>query len=211
MKLKKPTTKTLVLVVIVGLVFLLFYLYFYYNRSKLQVNHNIQTGLIVPDLNPKEVNSQTNPPSYGLPISLKIPIINVDATIDNVGINLDGLMAAPKSPASVAWYQLGTRPGEIGNAVMAGHFGIWENGEKSVFNNLNKLRLGDKIIVVDEFGTLISFLVRESKIYDSNSDATEVFSSTDGKSHLNLITCQGTWDNASSSYSKRLVVFSDKE
>jgi len=58
---------------------------------------------------------------------------------------------------------------------------------------------------------LITFVVRKFQIYNSNGIASNVFNSTDGKSHLILITCNGVWDKVYKSYSKRLIVFADKE
>lgn len=52
---------------------------------------------------------------------------------------------------------------------------------------------------------------RESRTYDALADATRVFRSDDGKAHLNLITCQGAWDKQAKQYSKRLVVFTDRQ
>jgi sortase (surface protein transpeptidase) len=70
---------------------------------------------------------------------------------------------------------------------------------------------GDKIYVEDENGTIFSFVVRESKIYDPAADAFAVFYSNDGKAHLNIATCEGTWIPAQKTFSNRLVVFTDKE
>jgi LPXTG-site transpeptidase (sortase) family protein len=145
------------------------------------------------------------------PVRLKIPKINVDAAFEYVGLDPLGAMDAPKGPANVAWFDLGPRPGENGSAVIAGHYGRWKNGEGSVFDNLNKLRKGDRVYVEDEGGVIISFVVRENRKYDPEGDASDVFSSNDGKSHLNLITCEGVWDETEKSYSSRLVVFTDKE
>lgn len=156
----------------------------------------------IPILNEqKKVNSES-------PIRLKIPKINVDATIEQVGLAPDGSMDVPKGPAEVVWYKLGPRPGEIGSAVMAGHSG-WKNNRPAVFDNLNKLKRGDKIYVEDEKGITITFVVRESRSYDPEADATDVFTSSDGKAHLNLITCEGIWNEITKSRSERLVVFTD--
>jgi LPXTG-site transpeptidase (sortase) family protein len=149
-------------------------------------------------------------PDIGLPMRLKIPEINVDATIEYVGLNSSGAMDVPKGPVDVAWLQLGPRPGENGSAVIDGHYGTWKNGDHSVFDDLKKLTTGDRLSIVDNKGLIISFVVRESQSYDQNADAKDVFSSSDGKSHLNLITCEN-WDTTSASYTKRLVVFTDKE
>ena len=70
---------------------------------------------------------------------------------------------------------------------------------------------GDKIYVEDEFGIIATFVVREKRLYDPNVDASDVFGSSDGKAHLNLVTCEGVWDEVTKSRSKRLVVFADKE
>lgn len=148
--------------------------------------------------------------SVGLPLRLKISGINVDAAIIPVGLTSDGAMDAPKDPAEVAWFNLGSRPGENGTAVIAGHYD-WKNNKPAVFDNLDKLRIGDKIFVEDESGVTVTFVVRETRIYDNDEIAPEVFGSNDGKAHLNLITCTGSWSKAKKTYSERLVVFTDKE
>ncbi len=146
----------------------------------------------------------------GEPVNLKIPAINVDSFVVNVGLAADGAMDVPKNTKEVGWFKLGQRPGENGSAVIAGHYGV-KKGKGSVFDDLYKLRKGDKLYIEDGKGMIISFVVRESRRYDPKADASEVFGSTDGKPHLNLITCEGTWNKALGGYSKRLVVFTDKE
>lgn len=159
----------------------------------------------------KNIDADEQVNSFGLPMRLKIPVINVDSAIEFVGIASNGNMDTPKNPADVAWYKLGSRPGENGSAVITGHYGTWKNGKGSVFDDLSKLSQGDKIYIEDDSGKIISFVVRESRNYNSNADASDVFISNDGKSHLNLITCEGVWNKDSKSYSQRLVVFTDKE
>ena len=63
----------------------------------------------------------------------------------------------------------------------------------------------------DENGMITTFVVREIRTYDKDEYAPDVFILDDDKAHLNLITCIGFWDKVSKSYSKRLVVFTDKE
>lgn len=155
-----------------------------------------------------EVNPEWPSSSVGRPTRLKIPSINVNATIEYVGLTPDGAMDVPKSPHNVGWFKLGPRPGENGSAVIAGHYGFKKG---SVFDNLHKLDKGDKLYVQDEKGRMTTFVVREILKYDSKADALNVFDSNDGKAHLNLITCEGIWDKVSKNYSKRLVIFTDKE
>ncbi|AHB41056.1 Sortase Surface protein transpeptidase [candidate division SR1 bacterium RAAC1_SR1_1] len=141
-------------------------------------------------------------------IRLEIPSIYVDAAVISVGLTKDGIMDSPNNGDDVGLFTLGKRPGENGTAVIAGHYGIWKDGTISVFHDINTLKKGDKLHIGDGKGGSVSFVVRESKIYDPNEGVSEVFLSNDGKSHLNLITC--ILDKKTKQYSKRLVVFTDK-
>ena len=166
--------------------------------------------------NPKPIIENITPDiqeenQTGLPVRMRIPSINVDATILSMGLTNTGAMDTPKNAEDVAWFNLGVQPGEIGSAVIAGHYGTWKNGSGSVFDNLNTLNNGDSISIEDENGAVISFKVRDIQKYDPAADATEIFSSDDEKAHLNLITCQGLWNKDAKSFSQRLVVFTDKE
>lgn len=157
------------------------------------------------------VNQNSQQETLEFPIRLRIPRIDVDAAVDLMGITADGIMEAPIGPKNVGWFKFGPRPGDIGSAVFDGHFGRWKTGEGSVFDGLNKLREGDKLYVEDGNGATTIFVVRESRRYDPKADASGIFISNDGKSHLNLITCEGVWNSVSKTYSERLVVFADKE
>ena len=167
-----------------------------------------QIAQLQQQLNLLLTQQQVNP---GVPIRLIIPKINVNAEVDPVGIMSGGDIGTPIGPATTSWFDLGPRPGDVGSAVIDGHFGQWKIGVGSVFDNLNKLVKGDKIYVVDEKGMTTTFLVRESRIYDPVADAFSVFNSSDGKSHLNLITCEGTWLPNQKTFTNRLVIFADKE
>lgn len=144
----------------------------------------------------------------GLPVRLKIPVISVDSAIEDALITPDGRMDVPAGSVNVAWFSLGPHPGQEGSAVIGGHFGI-SNGLPFVFYNLDKLKVGDKIYILDDKDATLAFQVRSIKSFDRNADATTVFTSTDGKAHLNLITCEGTWNQVNGTYPQRLVVFTD--
>ncbi len=147
--------------------------------------------------------------NIGAPIRILIPSIGVDALIEPVALTATAAMDTPKDPLDAGWYDLGPRPGETGSAVVDGHVD-WYNGGGAVFANLDKLKAGDKIMVSDANGSTVTFSVRDSLRYDPSADATAVFISNDGSSHLNLITCDGVWDKQAKQYSKRLVVFADR-
>jgi len=145
-----------------------------------------------------------------LPARLKIPTIQVDAAIIPVGLTYDGAMDVPKNAEEVAWYSIGPRPGEIGSAVIAGHYN-WINNMPAVFDDLHKINKDDEISIEDENGVITTFVVRKIQTYDKDEDSSDIFTSDDGKAHLNLITCTGAWNKAEQAYSKRLIVFTDKK
>ena len=144
----------------------------------------------------------------GRPRRLEIPSIKVDAVVDDTGLTDQGAMGIPVGPTTTAWFSPGPRPGEIGSAVIDGHYG-WVGGVPAVFDRLQEVLPGAKILIHDEAGKIITFTVREIQTYTLHQGTTEIFRSTDGRSHLNLITCEGAWNAATKSYPKRLVVFAD--
>jgi len=165
---------------------------------------SVQVEKYVPDLLTQEGEM------IGVPVQLLIPKIGIRTGVIPVGTTLEGEMEVPERPDEVAWFHYGPRPGEIGSAVLAGHFG-WKNNIPAVFDNLHKLREGDEIFVVDEDDTVITFVVREIRMYDKDESSFDVFVSNDGKAHLNLITCSGDWNVAERSRPQRLVVFTDRQ
>ncbi len=144
------------------------------------------------------------------PVRLKIPSINVDAEVESVGLTSDGAMDVPKSPNNIGWFNQGSLPGEKGSAVMDGHYG-WKNNIPAVFDNLHKLQKGDKIYSENKNGDLTVFVVTRLQVYDKDENVPDIFVSTDGKAHLNLITCTGAWNKNEKTFSNRLVVYAEKE
>jgi sortase A len=141
----------------------------------------------------------------GLPLALRIPAIGVDAPIEQVGLTAEGAMDTPKDWWNVGWYSPGVRPGETGNAVIAGHFD--SDTGAAVFWKLGKLKPGDSMDVTDDRGETHTFVVdRLARFDDSNAPMQEIFGTASG-THLNLITCAGVWDAKAHRYGKRLVVF----
>jgi sortase (surface protein transpeptidase) len=144
-------------------------------------------------------------PTFARPVRLRIPKLGVDAPIDPVGDDKNGAMASPKGPARAGWYELGTRPGERGSAVVAGHSGYRDN-RAAIFDELGRLAPGDAVTVIDKTGAEIAFVVRDARQFDPEADAADVFARADGR-YLNLITCTGAWSESAGTRAKRLVVF----
>lgn len=144
----------------------------------------------------------------GLPIRLKVPAIGVNSAIEDALITPDGRMDVPAGTTNVAWFALGPNPGDVGSAVIGGHFGI-DGGVPRVFYDLDKLVVGDKVYIENDKGETLAFQVRRIQLFDRNADATTVFTSGDGLAHLNLITCEGVWNQVNDTYPERRVIFTD--
>lgn len=159
----------------------------------------------------KQPTSTPIPPTIittdtSLPKTISIPQINVSANIESVGMDKQGRMDIPQKADNVAWYNLGYKPGEKGNAVIDGHLDK-QTGAPAVFWNLKKLQPGDKIIVTDTQGTQKTFSVIKTINYPYNQfPLKQVFGPAD-QPLLNLITCEGQWDKTTKNYSHRTVVY----
>ena len=94
--------------------------------------------------------------------------------------------------------------------MIAGHVN-WYNQEPAVFENLHDISLGDTILVLDDKNEAVTFVVRDLQSFNATANAEEVFTSSDGKSHLNLITCEGVWNAKAGQYTSRFVVFADRK
>lgn len=148
-------------------------------------------------------------PGVGIPTRLRIPAIKVDSGVEQVGKTPEGAMALPQAPMDTGWYNLGPRPGEPGNAVIAGHVD-WISS-LAVFWNLRKLNPGDEIFVTGDDGVERRFVVAglESYRYE-DAPLARIFGPASGV-HLNLITCdnQSHFDRTSAEYAGAVVVYAD--
>lgn len=153
------------------------------------------------------VQTATPTPNIGQPMTLRIPKLGVVAPIEQVGLTTSGRMDVPKTVGGTGWYAYGPKPGEIGNAVIDGHFDT-PTGAPSVFYYIGNLQPGNTIQVITAGNQTLTFTVTKVTSFPDNGfPIQEVFGRSNSKK-LNLITCSGTWDRAAHNYSNRTVVFS---
>lgn len=142
------------------------------------------------------------------PYKLVIPAIKVNAGVLGLGVENDGRMAVPHNYTEVGWYNLGSRPGELGSVVMGAHV---DNGSSisGVFKNLKNLKTGSLIYISDADGNQYKYKVTARKVYNYKTQVTDEVFAKDDKERLNLITCYGTWLPKENTYNQRLVVFAE--
>lgn len=141
------------------------------------------------------------------PVKVSIPRLRVEADVEHVGLDSAGRMGIPVEFDNVAWYREGYAPGEVGNAVIAGHLDDGK-GDPGVFFNLEKLEIGDSVLVDGEEGRLHYRVVGKEKLPYDAEDTSEIFGDSDVP-RLNLITCDGTWIANKRIYSDRLIVYTE--
>ncbi|MFB7981182.1 class F sortase [Streptomyces vinaceus] len=146
------------------------------------------------------------PPS--VPDRIEIPDIKVDAPLDTVGLDAQGVMQEPDfaKPDDAAWYKEGPTPGEAGAAAIVGHMDT-PQAPKAVFFNLKTLKKDEKIEVHRADGTTAVFAVDGVDTYKKDAFPTDkVYGDTHGSAQLRLITCGGNL-TADRHWDSNVVVF----
>ncbi|MFT2019705.1 class F sortase [Streptomyces sp. 796.1] len=125
------------------------------------------------------------------------------------GLDAAGAVEPPpyRRPGDVGWYRAGPPPGAAGVAVLVGHVDT-ESGP-AVFHDLGTLRPGAAVRVTRADGTVAEFAVEEVAVVPrARFDAHRVYGQArPGRAELRLITCGGTFDRATRTYTANVVVF----
>jgi hypothetical protein len=141
-----------------------------------------------------------------LPAELVIDRIGVRSTFEHLGRTPQGAMADPVGWDNVSWFNEGPRPGEVGNAAVAGHLDR-PGGAPAAFWNLRQLAPGDRVTVITEDGERLVFEVTEiEQFHVNNAPTSKIFGRSDER-NMNLITCAGNWDHSIGMYDQRLVAY----
>jgi sortase A len=141
------------------------------------------------------------------PSSLSIPAIDLEAPVKGFGLDEKGNMELPENGEDVAWFEPGFKPGEEGNAVLAGH--VDSKKAPAVFYRLKELEIGDKIHLYDDNGKQLTFVVKDKIAYQKDDAPLRKIFGPSNKRKLNLITCTGYFDRDIHNYVERLVVYTE--
>jgi sortase A len=140
------------------------------------------------------------------PETLEIPKLGIKAKVESVGLDPTRKMDVPKTPEGVGWYNLGPKPGEVGNAVIDGHLDS-ETGP-AVFYGLSSLQPGDQIKVIDSSKQSFTFTVTGNITYQFDQVPLDQIFGSANTVNLNLITCGGFFNHTTRNYSSRVVIYS---
>ncbi|MEU9155466.1 class F sortase [Streptomyces sp. NPDC048417] len=142
------------------------------------------------------------------PERIDIPDLGVQAPVVARGLDGKGGIDPPPfdQPGVVGWYGSGAEPGAAGTAVLVGH--VDTETRPAVFYKISALRPGETIRVVRADGTVAEFTIDDVRVLPRDHfDAQQAYGTREsGRAELRLITCGGTFDRTTHSYTANVVV-----
>ncbi|MFE7460996.1 class F sortase [Streptomyces sp. NPDC057554] len=142
------------------------------------------------------------------PRGVEVPSVGIDAPVVPRGLDKDGAIDPPPYdlPQTAGWYGKGTEPGAAGAALLVGH--VDTETKPAVFYGLSAVRPGEKVRVTREDGSVAEFTVDDVQVVTRERfDAEKAYGPrVDGRAELRLLTCGGTYDRKTRSYTANVVV-----
>jgi sortase (surface protein transpeptidase) len=140
-----------------------------------------------------------------VPVRVEIPRIGVASSLDRLGRAPDGTIQEPTRWGVAGWYAPGTRPGDLGSAVILGH--VDSKRGPAVFFRLRELRQGDAVTIGRADGSSVRFVVQRTEQHPKDRFPTDDVYYPTLTPALRLVTCGGEFDATVGRYRSNLIVF----
>jgi hypothetical protein len=140
-----------------------------------------------------------------VPVRIRIGAIAVSAPIDPLGLNRNGTMQVPKNFQRAGYYTGRPVPGAIGPAIIVAH--VSSRAGPAVFFRLKELTPGDEVTVTRADGAEVVFVVDRVEQHPKNAFPTEAVYGPTPDATLRLITCGGSFDQATRHHRDNIVAF----
>ncbi|MGV9559249.1 class F sortase [Streptomyces sp. NPDC003401] len=146
------------------------------------------------------------PLPFAAPDRVRIPAIQVDAPLMQVGLDTDGWVGAPppEDPNLAGWFTGAVSPGEKGTAVVVGH--VDNTRGPAVFYGLGALKKGNHVEVARRDGKTAVFEVYGVEVFAKDDFPGDRVYASKGAPELRVITCGGGFSKANG-YDGNVVVF----
>ncbi|WP_031478462.1 class F sortase [Streptomyces bicolor] len=148
------------------------------------------------------------PMGDALPQRLDIPGLGVQAPVVARGLDSRGAIDPPPYDRAdaVGWYAAGVKPGAAGAALIVGH--VDTETRPAVFHRIGALRPGATLRVLRDDGRVAEFTVENVRVVARDRfDAHQAYGAHHtGRAELRLITCGGTFDRTTRSYTANVIV-----
>lgn len=139
------------------------------------------------------------------PVRIRIPAMGVDAAVDPLLVDENGVLTPPDSFEDTGWWKEGPEPGEGGPAIIAGHVDSYRG--PAVFFELEDLDPGDVIFVDRADGTTAAFVAQRTERHPKEEFPTEAVYGDTLDPQLRLITCGGAFNETERTYLDNVIVF----
>lgn len=137
------------------------------------------------------------------PERIRVPAMDLDERLIDLGIARDGTMQVPADPDRVGWFAGGGRPGGPGPTVVAAHVDSLEG--PAVFARLSDVAPGDEVLLDTAAGTATYVVTDVRAVPRDDFPTARVFGAT-RRDVVRLITCHGPYDRGGAGYTENLVV-----
>jgi hypothetical protein len=127
-----------------------------------------------------------------------------DQPLVELGVDGDGRLVPPDSPAVAGWFTGASAPGEAGPAVIAGH--VDSRSGPGIFFRLRELREGAQVDVGRSDGRTAHYRVSDVRLVGKGDFPTDVVYGPTPAPELRLITCGGSFDRQARSYRDNVIV-----
>lgn len=143
---------------------------------------------------------------FSEPDRVRIPAIQVDAPVMQVGLDTDGWVGAPppEDPNLAGWFTGAVSPGEKGTAVVVGH--VDNTQGPAVFYGLGALKKGNHVEVARRDGKTAVFEIYGIEVFEKNNFPGDRVYASKGSPELRVITCGGGFSKANG-YDGNVVAF----
>jgi sortase (surface protein transpeptidase) len=142
------------------------------------------------------------------PVRLQIPAIGVDAPVDPLTVDKNGVLPPPEANDRTGWWRDGPEPGERGPAVIVGHIDSYQG--PAVFIRLAQLQSGDQILIDRADGTSAIFVTQRVEQHAKDDFPTQAVYGGTPDPQLRLITCGGKFDYRARRYVDNVIVYASR-
>jgi sortase (surface protein transpeptidase) len=155
-----------------------------------------------------ELPPALRPLGDALPKRVDIPDLGIQAPVVARGLDARGAIDPPPfdRAGAVGWYAAGVKPGAAGTALLVGH--VDTESRPAVFYKISGMKPGGTVRVVRDDGKVAEFTVDDVQVVTRDHfDAQQAYGPRQtGRAELRLITCGGTFDRVSRSYTANVIV-----
>jgi hypothetical protein len=143
------------------------------------------------------------------PVDLRLPTLDLDATVEPVGTD-DRVLQIPPKPAVVGWWKDGARPGgDDGTVVLTAHLDSRKYGV-GPFVKAKELNPGDPMTLRDANGRPHRYTVERVDTFTKQALPYEELFRQSGPERVVFVTCGGRYDPDAGGWDSNVVVTFNK-